>query len=145
MKISGTILNAATGESLANARVILRIGGREVSTHSGPGGDFEWRDDRDHVGEIVELSVEETGFEAWRTSREIATSEAEFTLRLQPVPVREEIRKTQDEVEPETQAIETKETEIHLFRLRDADGYPIAGADVRLEGPTGPLDRKSVV
>lgn len=132
MKISGKILNAATDQSLANARVILRIGRREVSTHSGAGGTFEWRDDRAHVGEIVELTVEEEGFEAWRTSREIAASEVELTVRLQPV-----------EEEPTPQAPEAEETEIRLFRLRDADGYPVVGAEVRLEGPTG--DRKSVV
>lgn len=134
MKISGKILDAATGESLANVRVVLRLGGREVSTHSGAGGTFEWRDDRAHVGEIVELTVEEEGFEVWRTSREIGASEAELTIRLQQVERLQPV-----EEEPAPQAPKAEEPETRLFRLRDADGYPVVGAEVRVEGPAGPL------
>lgn len=92
MKIYGKILNAATNQALAGARMLVRIGGREVSTSSGPTGEFEWRDDRSHVGEIVELTVEEERFEAWRTSHEIATTEIEVEIRLQPIESKAVIR-----------------------------------------------------
>lgn len=87
MRIYGTISNAATGDSVVGARVMVRIGGREVATSSGSAGEFEWRDDGSHVGEMVELTVEEAGFEPWRTSREIATTDLAIESRLQPVGV----------------------------------------------------------
>lgn len=138
MKISGKILNATTDGSLENVRVVLRIGGREVSTHSGPGGTFEWRDDRAHVGEIVDLTVDEEGFEAWRASREITASEAELTIHLQPV-VEEIEEPAKQEPEPRAEEPETQEAETRLFRIHDAERYPVVGAEVRVEGPVGPL------
>lgn len=118
MVISGRVLHATTRESIEGVRVELRLGDREVSTHTRNDGTFEWRDDQSHAGQVVEISVEQEGFEPWRLSREVHAEEAELEIHLRPVGA---------------------STVTTAFSVRDPGGGPIDGAQIGLERGGAPV------
>jgi hypothetical protein len=118
MLITGKVVNATTNEPVKGARVVIRVGGREVSTHARADADFEWRDDQSHAGQVVEVTVREEGFVPWQVSQEVQANEAVFEIRLQPVGER---------------------TATGTFLVKDSAGEPIAGAEIGLQGGAGPI------
>jgi hypothetical protein len=118
MLITGKVVNATTNEPVKGARVVIRVGGREVSTHARADAAFEWRDDQSHAGEVVEVTVREEGFVPWQVTQEVQANEAVFEIRLQPVGER---------------------TVTGTFLVKDSAGEPVSGAEIGLQGAAGPI------
>jgi hypothetical protein len=116
MLITGKVVNATTNEPVKGARVVIRVGGREVSTHARADAAFEWRDDQSHAGEVVEVTVREEGFVPWQVTQEVQANEAVFEIRLQPVGER---------------------TVTGTFLVKDSAGEPVSGAEIGLQGAAG--------
>lgn len=124
--VFGVVKNAVTGDPVDAARVTIRTGGSEFTTISDSSGGFQWRDERLFTGEDVKIDVTCSGFEPWQETQVVEDNHLRLEVSLEPV-------------KPESEETEAQRTETRLFRVRDANGDPVAGVEVRLEGPAGAL------
>lgn len=109
MHILGRVTDATTGAPVREVRVVLEVGGRAVSVNSDDDGRFTWMDDSSGRGLSLEYRAEKQGFEPESGSCMVGDDQCELRIALQP-------RST-----------------IITVLVRDPEGRPLPGADVRLE------------
>jgi len=86
MKIHGTIKDAATGQPLAGAKVILQVGETELSAlATNAEGKFEHTQEAELTGETLVATVELAGYIAQEVSRKLTRKGASLNLKLLPI------------------------------------------------------------